>query len=73
MPECGRSGIVPSPGSFFCSAGRADEWAEFVNSHADKIPGYERDLAQATESIRLCAALKGAQGADLLAELEGYR
>lgn len=73
VPEHGRSGIVPALGSYFCDAGRADEWAAFVNAHADDIPGFERDLAQATESIRLCAALREAQGADLLAALEGYR
>ena len=28
---------------------------------------------QATESIRLCAALKQAQSADLLAALQGYQ
>ena len=48
-------------GGFFCSAGRADEWEEFVKSHADKITGHDKDLAQVTESIRLCAALRDAQ------------
>jgi alanyl aminopeptidase len=73
IPESRRSGTLPTLGSFQCSVAKAEEWETFVNSHADKIPGYERDLAQATESIRLCAALNGAQGADLLATLEGYQ
>ena len=73
VPEFFRSRIVPALGSHFCSTERADEWEAFVNAHADKIPGYERELAKATESIRLCAALREAQGADLLAALEGYR
>jgi alanyl aminopeptidase len=73
IPEHARSQRVPSLGSSFCSADRADEWEIFVNSHADKIPGYERGLAGATETIRLCAALREAQGADLVAALEGYR
>jgi len=73
VPESFRSGIVPALGSAFCTADLADEWAAFVNGHADKLPGYERELAQATESIRLCAALKEAQGADLLTVLEGFR
>jgi hypothetical protein len=33
------------------------------------LPGYERDLAQTIETIHLCAALKQASAADLLAAL----
>jgi alanyl aminopeptidase len=73
FPEFFRSRAVPALGSHFCSTKRADEWEAFIHAHADKIPGYERDLAQATESIRLCAALSEAQGVDLLAALEAYR
>ena len=40
---------------------------QFVKSRADKLPGHERDLAQVTESIHLCAALKTASAADLVA------
>jgi hypothetical protein len=64
---------VPTLGTYFCSLDKADDWEVFINLHADRIPGYERDLAQATESIRLCAALKQAQSADLLAALQGYQ
>jgi aminopeptidase N len=70
IPETFRSNIVPALGSYFCSADKAEKWESFVNSQADRIPGYERDLAQATESIRLCAALKQAQSADLLAAFQ---
>jgi len=73
IPEHYRSVIVPALGGVFCSTNRADEWETFVNGHAEKLPGYERDLSQATESIRLCAALQQAQGADLLTALEGFR
>jgi alanyl aminopeptidase len=73
IPQHFLSGVFPGLGSNFCSTDRADEWETFVKSRADKLPGYERELAQATESIRLCAALKEAQGADLLAVLETYR
>jgi len=73
FPEFFRSRAVPALGSHFCSTERADEWEAFINNHADTIPGYERQLAQATESTRLCAALREAQGADLLAALEAYR
>ena len=72
LPESFRSRIVPGLGSAFCSAERADDWQEFISSHADKLPGYERQLAQATESIRLCAALRKASGADLIAAFKTY-
>jgi alanyl aminopeptidase len=72
-PESFRSRVVPVLGGNFCSTERAEDWEAFVNAHADKIPGYERSLAQATERIRLCAALREAQSADLLAALEGYQ
>ena len=49
---------------------REQEWRAFVTSHADKLPGYERDLAQATESIRLCAALREARASELVAAFE---
>jgi len=73
IPEGFRSGTVPSMGGFFCNAAMADDWDAFVTSHAEKLPGYERDLAQATESIRLCAALKQAQGSELIVALDAYR
>ena len=72
LPESFRSRIVPDLGSSFCSAERADDWQEFIVSHADKLPGYERRLAQATESIRLCAALRKESGADLIATFSAY-
>jgi aminopeptidase N len=67
IPEGYRSNFFPSLGSAFCSNERADEWRQFVISHARQLPGYERDLAQTTESIRLCAALRTRSAADLLA------
>ena len=72
IPESFRSSVVPAFGSAFCTAERADDWESFVKSHAEKIPGYERDLAQATESVRLCAALREASAADLVAAFENY-
>ena len=66
------SSIFPSLGSSFCSVGRADEWHAFITDHAEQLPGYERGLAQATESIRLCAALREASAADLVAALENH-
>jgi alanyl aminopeptidase len=64
--------VFPSLGSSFCSVDKANEWRAFVTSHADKLPGYERDLAQATESIRLCAALREASATELIAALSKY-
>jgi alanyl aminopeptidase len=66
IPESFRSNAVPGLGSSFCSEERANDWQAFVESHADALPGYERDLAQATESIRLCAALREARQDDLI-------
>lgn len=72
IPASFRSGVVPALGGSFCSFERADDWEAFVASHADKIPGYERSLAQATESVRLCAGLKEAKGDELLNAFETY-
>jgi alanyl aminopeptidase len=72
IPETFRSRIVPSFGSAFCSVDRADEWQDFIVSHADSLPGYERPLAQATESIRLCAALREASADELVTAFAAY-
>jgi len=70
MPAARRATMLPSLGQYFCSIEKAEEWESFIASRAEALPGYERDLAQATESIRLCAALKDARGAELLAALQ---
>ena len=72
IPEAFRSNIFPTFGGAFCTSERADEWQQFVESHAAELPGYERDLAQTIESIHLCAGLKRASAADLLAALGNY-
>ena len=69
VPEAFRSYAVPQLGAAFCSTARAADWRAFIESHAERLPGYERDLAQATEKILLCAALKQASGAHLAAAL----
>lgn len=66
------SNIIPSLGGSFCTVERADEWHEFITAHGDRLPGYERGLAQATESVRLCAALREASGAELVAAFENH-
>ena len=72
IPETFRSSIIPAFGQAFCTEERADEWQAFITSHADKLPGYERNLAQAIESIHLCAALRAAKGPELIAAFDSY-
>jgi alanyl aminopeptidase len=71
IPEFFRSIMVPALGNSFCSARKAQEWEEFVVSHAAELPGYERSLAQSTENILLCAALRQAKAGELTRALEG--
>ena len=73
IPETFRSNAFPGLGRAFCSDSRAEDWQQFVTAHADDLPGYERDLAQTVESIQLCAALKKAHGADLVAAFANYQ
>ena len=72
IPETFRSSTVPGFGSAFCSNERAEDWQAFIESHADKLPGYQRSLAQATETARLCAGLREASEEDLLAAFAEY-
>ena len=72
IPETFRSSIVPAFGSAFCSVDRADEWQDFIVSHADSLPGYQRSLAQATERVRLCAALRKASADELVTAFAAY-
>jgi alanyl aminopeptidase len=67
IPETFRASTVPAFGGAFCSNQRANDWQEFILSHADKLSGYERSLAQSLESIRLCAAIKEAKAEELVA------
>lgn len=52
--------------SDFCEPAMIDDAIAFIESKADLIPGYERRLAQASETARLCAAFR-AEKADQLA------
>jgi aminopeptidase N len=72
IPQSFRTRAVTGVGSAFCTAERAEEWQAFVRSKADKLPGFERGLAQATERIRLCAALRESKAAELLAAFGNY-
>lgn len=73
IPETFRSNAVPGLGGAFCSDTGANDWQQFVTSHAEELPGYERDLAQAIEGIQLCAALKQARAADLVAAFGNFK
>jgi alanyl aminopeptidase len=70
IPETFRSRTMPALGGSFCGADQAIDWQSFIESHAGKLPGYERSLAQATEGIRLCAGLREARAAELVAAFE---
>jgi alanyl aminopeptidase len=71
IPESYRARALPFLGSAFCSAERADEWQAFIEARANQLPGYERSLAQAIESARLCGALRAAKADELVAALRG--
>lgn len=65
IPEMFAAQAVVGMGSFFCSAQRAQEWTEFIESNAERLPGYERSLAQAVERVNLCSGLREALAQDL--------
>jgi len=44
-------------GGSFCTAERANEYESLILSNMDRLPGFERTLAQALEQIELCIAL----------------
>lgn len=71
IPEAFRGGFMASGGSSFCSAEKAAEWTEFIEARAEELPGYERSLAQAVETVNLCAALREARAGDLVSALTG--
>ncbi len=64
-----RVGRMPGFAQGFCSKERRDEVADFFESQANVIPGYERSLAQSVEAIELCAALKNEKGEELITAL----
>ena len=66
IPETFRSNVVPGFGGALCTMELADEWEAFIESNADDLPGYERGLAQAVESARLCAGLREASEAAIV-------
>ncbi|MEM7329926.1 MAG: M1 family metallopeptidase [Pseudomonadota bacterium] len=53
----------------FCETDAIDEAIAFIESKAALIPGYERRLAQASESARLCAAFRSAKADELATAL----
>lgn len=56
--------------SYFCTSDEIDDAIAFVETQASLIPGYERRLAQASETARLCAAFRAVKGTELAAALE---
>jgi alanyl aminopeptidase len=71
LPDSYRARVLPAFGSAFCSAERADEWQAFIKARAEQLPGHERSLAQAIETVRLCAALREAKAAELVTAFGG--
>ncbi len=65
LPEMFAAQAVVGSGSYFCTDDRAREWSEFIESHADRLAGYERSLAQAVERVNLCSGLREARAEDL--------
>lgn len=64
-----RKSALPGFGRGFCDSGKAQQVETFFTAQADKIPGFERSLAQTLEGISLCAAFKEAKGDELKAAL----
>ncbi|VAV96809.1 Membrane alanine aminopeptidase N [hydrothermal vent metagenome] len=64
MPDV-RKSAAPNFGRGFCDADKAQAVQTFFTANADKIPGYERPLAQTLEGIALCAAFKKAKAKEL--------
>ncbi len=56
--------------SYFCTSDEIDDAIAFVETQASLIHGYERRLAQASETARLCAAFRAEKGTELAAALE---
>ncbi len=71
IPETFRAQVLPSLGAF-CSTQRATEWQAFIEERGDRLPGYQRPLAQTIESIELCAALRDDSAASLVSAFEGF-
>jgi alanyl aminopeptidase len=72
IPEMFRSNIARL-GSYFCDTNKARDWSAFIESHAATLPGYERELAMATEEIHLCSALREARSEELLGTFASYQ
>lgn len=64
-----RKGGVPGYGGGFCSQDRRDEVKAFMQSKADLIPGYERNLKQTLERIELCTALTAEKSNEMIKAL----
>ena len=55
---------VAGRGAVFCSAEAGQQWKTLIEAHAAMLPGYERSLAQAMESIGLCSELRATHSED---------
>jgi hypothetical protein len=64
------AGYFPFLAIGFCSESERKDVEDFFRERSQKLQGGPHNLAQVSESIGLCAALKGAQGEGLRAFLE---
>jgi len=60
---------TPGLAASFCDTARIPEVEALFAQHSGLTPGYEKSLAQTTERIKLCAALKGTQMDGLVAAM----
>jgi alanyl aminopeptidase len=58
-------GHLPAVGDSFCDDAHRADVESFFKPRLDKLPGGPRTLAKSVEKIRLCAALRAAQGPSL--------
>jgi hypothetical protein len=60
---------LPNVAAPFCDSKMAVQLEEFFKRHGNAFPGHERALAQTTEQIRMCAALRTLRADELRAAL----
>ncbi len=65
-----RRGRMPFYAGGFCDTQKREEVEKFFNAKASFMPGYERSLAQISEGIQLCSALKNAKASELTTALK---
>lgn len=60
---------LPNVAAAFCDSKMVSQLEDFFKVHGNAFPGHERALAQTTEQIRICAALRALRADQLRAAL----